>query len=180
MHSLSESRNPLFEVPDRHRTIRALQLSRLLKEENHLKPWQAVKSMIDRLIDEQGSRQSSQSGAPPLTYSNAPQTTTSLPLNGLHAYPQPVNSYPRTQAPQSIMAPVEEPQPQPQILPQLHAAEQMNSHWNDINFDNIIGGMPADGELPEFDFGFWGDPINFGSEPVNFPMNGGYCTSWPG
>jgi hypothetical protein len=52
MHVLSELRNPLFDTPDRQRALRALKMSRLLRENNSAKAWQAVRSMIDRAIAE--------------------------------------------------------------------------------------------------------------------------------
>ncbi|KAL1608356.1 hypothetical protein SLS60_003297 [Paraconiothyrium brasiliense] len=176
-HVLSELRNPLFDAPDRHRAIRALQLSRLLKEQNHTRPWQVVKGMIDRLVGEQGSIRSSQSEASPLPYNNSAQpTTTSLPLDGLAMYPQPITSFPKQESPQPMVAPAIEPPSQ--VLHPLQTTEQPDIDFNDFNFDNIIGGTQTNGELPEFDFGFWGDPINFGSEPINYPIDGGYATTW--
>lgn len=194
MHVLSELRNPLFDAPDRHRAIRALQLSRLLKEQNQTRPWQAVKSMIDRLISEEGSSRPRGSDSSSLIFSNAAQSASTLPVNGVPSYPQPITNFPKVESPQPMLAPVLEPQ-QPQVCPQFQTTEQPNFHWNDINFDNIIGDTQASSELPEFDFvsmvniwidiadgvqGFWGDPINFGSEPVNFPMDGQYPTTWTG
>jgi hypothetical protein len=146
--------------------------------------------MIDRLVGEQGSTQSSQAEAPTLHYSDPPQATTSLPLNGLAIYPQPIASFPKQESSQP-MAPALEPQPQ--LLPSLQATEQPEIDFNDFNFDNIIGDTQTNRELPEFDFvsrfvwlgiltdlvqGFWGDPINFGSEPIEFPIDAGYATTW--
>ncbi|KAJ4353970.1 uncharacterized protein N0V89_005702 [Didymosphaeria variabile] len=70
--------------------------------------------------------------------------------------------------------------PQPEVLQPLQPNEQSEIDFNDFNFDNIFGGTQTNGELPEFDFGFWGDPINFGSEPINYPVDGGYATTWTG
>ncbi|KAJ4302847.1 hypothetical protein N0V90_001738 [Kalmusia sp. IMI 367209] len=179
MHVLSELRNPLFDAPDRQRAIRALQLSRLLKEQNQTRPWQAVKSMIDRLIGEQGGSRSSQSENSPYTGTPA---IPSLPLNtstpsNLPIYPQPITTYPRQESPQPIIAQAMEPPP-PHALPPPLQTEPTQFHWNEINFDNIIGDTQTNGDLPEFDFGFWGDPINFGNDPVNFPMDAGYAATW--
>ncbi|KAF2446274.1 hypothetical protein P171DRAFT_357011 [Karstenula rhodostoma CBS 690.94] len=177
MHVLSELRNPLFDAPNRYRAIRALQLSRLLREQNHARPWQAVKSMIDKLVSEQGSTQSSQLEASPLPYNNTSRATTSLPLNGLAMYPQNPTSFPKQEPPQPIMAPSLEPQPS-QVLQPMQTVDPPEIYFNDFNFDNIIGDTQTNGALPEFDFGFWGDPINFSSEPIDFPIDGGYATTW--
>lgn len=146
--------------------------------------------MIDRLIGEQGNTRSSQPEASPIPYSN--QATTSLPLNELSMYPQTVNSFPKQEPPQQSMAPAIEPQP-PHVLQPLQTVEPPEIHFNDFNFDNIIGDAQTNGELPEFDFvstltrrtfvantvqGFWGDPINFSSEPIDFPTDGGYTRTW--
>jgi hypothetical protein len=50
MHVLSELRNPMFDSPDRQRALRALQMSRILRENNGAKAWLAVKAMIDKAI----------------------------------------------------------------------------------------------------------------------------------
>ncbi|KAL5394175.1 hypothetical protein PMIN06_005167 [Paraphaeosphaeria minitans] len=177
MHVLSELRNPLFDAPDRYRAIRALQLLKLLKEQNHTRPWQVVKSMIDRLVGEQGSAQSNQPEASSLPYRNTSQTTTSLPLKGVTMYPQAVTSFPKQESLQTIMAPAIETHP-PQLLQPMQTVEQPEIYFNDFNFDNIIGDTQTNGEPPELDFGFWGDPINFGSEPIDFPIDGGYAATW--
>jgi hypothetical protein len=52
MHILSELRNPLFNAPDRERALRALQMSRVLRENNTAKAWLAVKNMIDKAVTE--------------------------------------------------------------------------------------------------------------------------------
>lgn len=191
MHVLSELRNPHFDAPDRPRAIRALRLSRRLKEQNNTKPWQAVKSMIDRLIGEEDSIKPETETAPPITYPIVPEATAPLPLD-MQSYPQPMASYPQIDSSQMMLTPSLEPQQQ--LFPQLQNTEQPNFHWNDINFDNIIGDTQATGDLPQFDFvciqslyiilanlvqGFWGDPINFGSEPVVYPMDGVYNPTWP-
>jgi hypothetical protein len=146
--------------------------------------------MIDRLVGEEGSTQSSQAEAPTLPYSNPPQVTTSLPLDGLAMYPQTIAPF-SNQASSQPMAPAIAPQPQ--LLPSLQTTEQPEIYFNDFNFDNIIGDTHTNGDLPEFDFvskfvcleivtnvvqGFWGDPINFASEPIDFPIDAGYATIW--
>ena len=59
MHVLSELRNPDFEVPDRSRALRALQMSRVIRENNTTKAWAVVKAMIEKVIEEHFSAQRS-------------------------------------------------------------------------------------------------------------------------
>jgi hypothetical protein len=198
MHVLSELRNPLFTPPDRQRALRALQLSRLLKENNHTKPWEAVKSMIDKVV---GENIVERDGLP----ISAPFT----PTPG--AAPRPVASTPGTNGPNVDVgsggravypAPAPAPEPMSGYEPQrggiLQSQSQISPHqplqamasmqqqdvdpfnWDSLNFSNIVGDTLPPPELPEFDFGFWGDPVNFGSEPLTFPLDGGYGIPWAG
>lgn len=124
----------------------------MLKENNHTKPWQAIKSMIDRVVGEQSSAPSDQYEAPPIPYSDAQpaQPQTSLSLDSLTMYPQGMTSFPKEDSTQPIMPP--NVVTQPQILPPLQMAEQPETIFNDFNFDNIIGDTQNNGELPQFDF----------------------------
>lgn len=149
MHVLSELRNPHFDAPDRQRAIRALRLSRRLKEQNHTKPWQAVKSMIDRLIGEEETVKTGTENTASLTYPIVPEAPPAIPLDGL-SYTQPMASYPQVDTSQMMMEPTLEPQPQ--LFPQLQNTEQPNFHWNDINFDNMIGDTQPTEDMPQFDF----------------------------
>lgn len=188
MHILSELRNPLFDAPDRQRALRALRMSRLLKENNHTKAWSAVKSMIDKLLGEEAVVNRSQSrsessgswASPSMAVSQPPPTTTSVNFPGF------VDTIPQYALQQQ--QPQLQPQPQPDPIvqhvqqtiqppPQASQMQQMQTeqpwNWDDINFNNIVGDFQQNTEpLPEFDFGFWGDPVNFGNEGVTFPMDG--------
>lgn len=74
MHILSELRNPIFDTPDRQRALRALELVRLLKENNEEKSWQAIKSMIDKLLAEESSILN-----PPMTANLTPYNSLPIP-----------------------------------------------------------------------------------------------------
>ena len=61
--------------------------------------------------------------------------------------------------------------------------EQVPPSWEDINLsniNNIVDSQPTPGIVPEFDFGFWGDPFNYESEPAAYPMDGSYFPPWAG
>lgn len=154
MHLLSELRNPLFDPPDRERALRALKLSRLLKEDNHTKPWQAVKSMIDRIVADnnmQHSQQSQNSGSvarpsvpttqPPLTNSANPNFT---------VFTERPSTFSTPETSQTILSPPVQPSPlQPM---QSVYTDQTQFNWDDLNFSNIVDGPYSNNELPEFDF----------------------------
>lgn len=158
MHVLSELRNPLFEAPDRERALRALQLSRLLKEHNHTKAWQAVKSMIDKVVGERiidsgdPSESSSSYTSPP------PQMPTSVPMTDANNVDLPttyMNQIPSYAIATSSEPLVEQPvHPQPHVVPALQPlqADQTQFNWDDLNFTNIVGDGQNNNEMPEFDF----------------------------
>lgn len=114
--------------------------------------------MIDRLISEQGSMPPSQPEATSLSYGNDSQTTETLHLNDLPMYPQAMTSFPKHEPQQPTMAPVVEPQ-QPPMLQPMQPVEQPEMYFNDFNFDNITGDMPANGAMPEFEF--VGEPASY-------------------
>jgi hypothetical protein len=61
--------------------------------------------------------------------------------------------------------------------------EQAPPSWEDINLsniNNIVDSQPTQGIVPEFDFGFWGDPFNYENEPTTFPTEGSYFPPWTG
>ncbi|KAF2004474.1 hypothetical protein P154DRAFT_485125 [Amniculicola lignicola CBS 123094] len=160
MHMLSELRNPLFDVPDRQRALRALQMSRVLKETNNTKAWTVVKSMIDKVVSEQSnsethSQTSSSFETPPSTSANNSAGPQYLPyVNGIPSYAIQRSA---NQAPQQMIVSA----PPPQILQPQPVQTPFN--WDDINLNNIIGigDTQQNQEMPEFDFGFWGDPVTF-------------------
>lgn len=144
MHVLSELRNPLFQTPLRQRALRAIQLSRKLKENNNTKPWLAVKNMIDRVVgqnpispDDLSDDSSPQSSVPGACRTPPPSTSR---LNPPIAGQVPV--YPT----QSLGS-----DPMPQPLQQ----DTLQFNWDDLNFNTIVGGTQGSAELPEFDFVSW-------------------------
>jgi hypothetical protein len=149
MHVLSELRNPLFEPPDRPRALRALQLSRLLKENNYTKPWEAVKSMIDKVVGENIVSRESISGSTSYggTPGAAPRPAPSTSNVNLSIYPRDTPTYsPPQMMPHSM--------PQPSMQPPMASVPQDTPqfNWDDLNFSNIVGDAQAPAELPEFDF----------------------------
>lgn len=180
MHVLAELRNPMFETPDRARAIRALQLSRILKDQNQTKPWLAVKAMIDRVVADQmvarsGQQQQQQqpetgpfSGVPGVTSipmhdsATAPSLPVYEPPSINHfAAPPPQASVPGLM-PQTVGGPQMQQMPpqQSQAEPMAAAAaamgaEQNQSQWEDLNFNNIIGDWPSNADVPELDFVSW-------------------------
>jgi hypothetical protein len=147
MHVLSELRNPHFHTPHRARALRAIQLSKQLKENNNTKPWQAVKSMIDKVIsqnlysaDESVEDTSTQGSVPGACRTPPPSTSRLNP-----PAPAPVAAF-------SEQPLVVEPEAQPLApLPQ----EPLQFNWDDLNFNNIVSGGQGPTELPEFDFVSW-------------------------
>lgn len=172
MHVLSELRTPLFDNSDRQRALRALQMSRMLRENNTTKAWQAVRSMIDRAIVEHTSSQRPQSQTS--STFNSPSVPVSAPIPGgtnstrnVQVYPimgempnyaiqVPHEPYMQPTQPQH-MQPQPQPQPQPEILqPMQSMQEPMGPSWEDINLsniNNIVGDVQlAPSVVPEFDF----------------------------
>ncbi|KAF2263940.1 hypothetical protein CC78DRAFT_603201 [Lojkania enalia] len=164
MHVLSELRNPAFDCPDRMRALRALQMSRLLKENNNTKAWTVVKTMIDKVIREHASTQQSGSES---SYVTPPTGATNNSTNAnLPIYVDRIPSYaiqrsPIQRSPQTTY--VERPPPPPQPV-------RAPFNWDDLNLNTIAADIPPNPELPEFDFGFWGDPVNF-NDPITYPLN---------
>ncbi|KAF3053359.1 hypothetical protein E8E11_011608 [Didymella keratinophila] len=192
MHVLSELRTPMFDAPDRQRALRALQMSRILRDNNGAKAWLAVKAMIDKAIQEHSMSQRTQSQASSAYASPTAPVSTALQTDGnVQVYPgqgqmpnyaiqapsitysqptttsQPVQAYPQRSYVQP-MGPMQEPAP---------------PSWEDINLsniNNIVDSQPIPGIVPEFDFGFWGDPFNYENEPNTFPTENSYFPPWTG
>jgi hypothetical protein len=177
MHVLSELRNPLFDTPDRQRALRALQTSRLLRENNGAKAWQAVRNMIDRAVEEHNASpmsnsQSSSSYASPRGQNN------SAPLedpsnDNLRVYPAmgAIPSYAiqissGVYTPDPITTNPQQVQPNPDLLPPMQQSMQrpmqpsmldpVQPNWDDFNLsniNNIVGDVqPMPGIMPDFDF----------------------------
>jgi hypothetical protein len=148
LHILSELRNPLFNAPDRSRALRTLQMSRLLKENNHTKAWSVVKGMIDKAIDE--------SAMPKPTHSESSGSRASPPNVPLTA-PVPFDyqmSYHNQLPPYVIQKNLEPFIQQPVQVPAelVLQPEQPVFNWDDLHLNNIVGDVPQNPELPEFDW----------------------------
>ena len=171
MHVLSELRNPLFDTPDRQRALRALQMSRLLRENNGAKAWQAVRNMIDRAIEEHNasprsaSHCSSSYASPQLQTNTAPLEDPSndnvrvYPAMGaIPSYAIQVSSGLYT--PDPITTNPQQVQPNTDLLPPMQQQQPMQNtvqpNWDDFNLsniNNIVGGIqPTPGIMPDFDF----------------------------
>jgi hypothetical protein len=171
MHVLSELRNPLFDTPDRQRALRALQMSRLLRENNGAKAWQAVRNMIDRAIEEHnassrsGSQTSSSYASPRVSTNMAPLDDPSndnvrvYPAMGaIPSYAIQVSSGQYT--PDPISTNPQQVQPNPDLLPPMQQQQPVQNNiqpiWDDFNLtniNNIVGDIqPMPGIMPDFDF----------------------------
>jgi hypothetical protein len=174
MHVLSELRNPLFDTPDRQRALRALQMSRLLRENNGAKAWQAVRNMIDRAIEEHNASPRSESQG--VSAFVSPRQTNAAPLedpsnDNVRIYPAmgAIPSYAiqissGTYTPDPITTNPQQVQPNPDLLPPIQQQQDMQSslqnsaqpNWDDFNLtniNNIVGDLgPTPGIVPDFDF----------------------------
>jgi hypothetical protein len=174
MHVLSELRNPLFDTPDRQRALRALQMSRLLRENNGAKAWQAVRNMIDRAIEEHNA--SPRSNARSASSFASPQQTNPAPLedpsnDNVRVYPAmgAIPSYAiqissGTYTPDPITTNPQQVQPNPDLLPPVQQQQNIQDslqntvqpNWDDFNLsniNNIVGDLgPTPGIVPDFDF----------------------------
>ncbi|KAF2012527.1 hypothetical protein BU24DRAFT_351626 [Aaosphaeria arxii CBS 175.79] len=169
MHVLSELRNPMFDSPDRQRALQSLEMSRLLKENNTTKAWSVVKGMIDKVLGEQYNRPQ-QPIPPPMPYAvnktveaQRPPLIDRIPP---YAYSPTTKDVVDTDA-QAML--------QQQAAPPLQN-DMLNPtfNWDDINIGNIVGDVQQDQAMPmpEFDWGFWGDPINFNdSTAITYPAD---------
>lgn len=189
MHVLSELRNPMFDTPDRQRALRALQMSRILRENNSAKAWLAVKAMIDKAIQEHSMSHRTQSQSSSAYASPTAPVSTALQTDGnVQVYPGQgqMPSYAIQAPPIPYAQPTTTSQsvqmhPQPSyVQPMGPMQEQAPPSWEDINLsniNNIVDSQPIHGIVPEFDFGFWGDPFNYENEPT-FPTEGSYFPPW--
>lgn len=160
LHVLSELRNPLFDAPDRQRALRALQLSRLLKENNQTKPWQAVKSMIDKvladnMVSQSNPSESSGSFTGPPAPAAIPMSVP--PTNAFAAYANPLPAFPIRAQPEPVAEQVQAPSIQSQPMEAVQTvhpfqADQTQFNWDDLNFNTLVGDGQSTTELPEFDF----------------------------
>lgn len=172
MHVLAELRNPLFDAPDRQRALRALQMSRVIRETNNTKAWQAVKNMIDKAVAEHHSSPRSKSqNSSAYAASPVPQTSRTqvgTPTNNdMRIYPalDAIPSYAYNRAPANFAQQALPTQQQPQTLPQevfstmQPLQNQSAPCWDDININNIyniVGDVhdvqPTPGIVPDYDF----------------------------
>jgi hypothetical protein len=170
MHILSELRNPLFDAPDRQRALRALQMSRILRENNSAKAWQAVKNMIDKAVSEHNLSPRIQTQKHGSYVSPSLTTTTSLPMNAAsnsntgvyaamdtiptYAFQNPSRPYDSHKLP--TQPPQMQTQPQPPMLQSMQTIPDHAPCWDDINLstiNNIVGDVqPTTNVIPDFDF----------------------------
>jgi len=134
MHVLSELRTPLFDAPDRQRAMRALQMARLLRENNGAKAWQAIRNMIDRAVEEHNASPRSQSRSSSSIAS--PPQSKSAPLedpsnDNLRVYPAmgAIPSYAiqvssGTYTPDPITTDPQQVLPNPNLLPPMRQSLQ--------------------------------------------------------
>lgn len=192
MHVLSELRNPMFDSPDRQRALRALQMSRILRENNGAKAWLAVKAMIDKAIQEHSMSNRTQSQTSSAFPSPIAPIPTTLQADGnVQVYPG------QGQIPGYALQTPSMPYSQPTVTSQPLQMHTQTSYvppidtmqepappcWEDfnlININNIVESQPTTGVVPEFDFGFWGDPFNYENEPTTFPTESSFFPPWTG
>jgi hypothetical protein len=150
MHILSELRNPLFDAPNRQRALRALQMSRILKENNSAKAWQAVKNMIDKAVSEHNLSPRTQTQNHNSYISPQLPSSTSLPIDTTsnsntsvypamgtvptYAYQNPSRPYEQQQ--QTLPTQSEQirslSQPQPPILQSMQTTQDHAPCWDDM------------------------------------------------
>lgn len=169
LHILSELRNPLFNAPDRQRALRALQMSRIIRENNTAKAWQVVKNMIDKAVSEHSLSPISQTqtlnqyiSQPPatstLTLGTAPTSNTNIltAMPGMHKFGFPNQSMPYNQQALPSQPQLTTMPSQPDILRSMQNFQDRAPIWDDINLNNInniIGDLqPSTDAVPEFDF----------------------------
>lgn len=182
----------MFDAPDRQRALRALQMSRILRENNGAKAWLAVKAMIDKAIQEHSMSQRTKSQASSAYASPAAPVPTALQTDGnVQVYPgqgqmpnYAIQAPPITYSqPTTISQPVQTYPQQSYVQPMGPMQEPAPPSWEDINLsniNNIVDSQPTPGIVPEFDFGFWGDPFNYENEPNTFPTESSYFPPWTG
>jgi hypothetical protein len=173
MHILSELRNPLFDAPDRQRALRALQMSRILRENNSAKAWQAVKNMIDKAVSEHNLSprvppqpttsyigQPMVSSVPVPLSSNAPSNNTGVypAMQAIPSYAYQASSaaYEQPSMPGPSQPQAEPMQAQPDLLQSMQSMQDSAPCWDDINLNNInniAGDVQANTDvIPDFDF----------------------------
>ncbi|KAL6706734.1 hypothetical protein ACN47E_005276 [Coniothyrium glycines] len=195
MHVLSELKNPLFDAPDRQRALRALQMSRIIKENNNAKAWQAVRHMIDRAVAEHASSSRAQA-QPQNVFSRSSPSLNSMPMTNpsdlnIPVYPTTLDTIPTyayqnnsEQYSQQALPPLTQPiRPESLVVQPMQSIQgQGQPCWDDLNLNNInniVGDIqPTPGVMPDYDFGFWGDPFNYENEPVMVPLQENYFPQW--
>ena len=162
MQIVSELRNPLFEPPDRQRALRALDMTRRLKEDNKSKAWAVVRNMIEKVLAEQFDSNTTlpkSSAAPFTTLQNGPtdnsmsrDTSTYVDRIPNYALEYSLNSSFRQASQTSQPVPMQTMQP---VEPMQAIPAQFNPQesWDDINFNMIAGDVaPQNQSITEFDW----------------------------
>jgi hypothetical protein len=123
-------------------------MSRLLKENNHTKAWSVVKAMIDKAVEENAipktthSESSGSHASPP----NVPPADPT-PFNYQMSYHNQIPSYVIQKNPELF---IQQPVQVPAEL--VLQPEQPVFNWDDLHLNNIVGDVPLNPELPEFDW----------------------------
>ncbi|OCL03759.1 hypothetical protein AOQ84DRAFT_381310 [Glonium stellatum] len=163
MHVLSELRNPDFETPDRLRALRALQISRRLKENVSSKAWLVVKSMIDKVISDHFASQLSRPNcAYPPSISAPIHEELDCPPNKPMELPSEVpvtDMGPSLYVEESPLYPTQSPTGISDPFGQIDFG-QMNL--------NSIAGMDMQDVSMDLNWGFWGDPVDL--DPVEYTI----------
>ena len=162
MQIVSELRNPLFEPPDRQRALRALDMTRRLKEDNKSKAWAVVRNMIEKVLAEQFDSNITipkTSPAPfttlqpgPTNSSTSRNTSTYVDRIPNYALEYSLNSSSRQTPQTSQPVPMQTMQP---VEPMQTIPAQFNPQesWDDINFNMIAGDVaPQNQSITEFDW----------------------------
>jgi hypothetical protein len=180
MHVLSELRNPDFETPDRLRALRALQISRRLKENVSSKAWLVVKGMIDKVISDHLASQLSQTSC---TY---PPSNPMFTNEELNCPPNKSIELP-SELPTIDLRPslyVDEPPLYPAQSPTGISDPFEQVDFGQMNL-NSIAGMDMQDVSMDFNWvclrqelppglilinlkGFWGDPVDL--DPVEYTV----------
>lgn len=156
MHVLSELRNPEFQTLDRLRALRALQISRTLKENVTSKAWLVVKGMIDKTISDHLAVQLGRSCSYPVANSAPPKGSCGSPSNsrGLTSQLPAVDLGAPLYVDQTPIYPTQ--------TSAGSADLNFQADFGQMNLNNLAA-MDMQDVSMDFDWGFWGDPVDLGT-----------------
>ncbi|KAF2205158.1 hypothetical protein GQ43DRAFT_59111 [Delitschia confertaspora ATCC 74209] len=152
MHVVSELRNKEFETPDRPRALRALRMFNVLRENKTGQAWIVIKSIIEKILSENGATTTNQTSA---SYADATAPTQVqdryISQAGTFSAPLYVNEIPAYAIQQSYAPPsVQVDYPIPSY--------------------NYVMGLEGPDMNVDFDWGYWGEPVNLAPPPMEYPM----------